>query len=87
MSEHVGQTLFFKHEYLTQQAVTLTDAILRALDDLTQLLKGLPPVKGDIRKAFDLLMEIFKNKGAEEETSTDTQRANMHRTAVEKNIS
>ena len=33
----VGQTVFFRHKYLTQPAVTETDAILRATDDSLRL--------------------------------------------------
>ena len=47
-SVRVGQTIFFKHKYLTQPSVTTTDAVLRSSDDLCQILKGLPPVKGDV---------------------------------------
>ena len=33
-SVRVGQTVFFKHRYLTKPAVTQSDAILRASDNL-----------------------------------------------------
>ena len=36
----VGQTVFFRHKYITQPAVTQTDAILSATDDLISVLKG-----------------------------------------------
>ena len=36
----MGQTVFFRHKYITQPVVTQTDAILRAIDDLISVLKG-----------------------------------------------
>ena len=59
----VGQTVFFKHKYLIQPAVTATDAVLRAADDIMHVLKGQPSVKGETRPAVDLLMDIFKKIG------------------------
>ena len=71
-SVRVGQTVFFKHKYITQPALTPTDTILRASDDLAQILKGVLPVKGDTRTTVDLLMEIFKNV-EKRETPVDAQ--------------
>ena len=36
----VGQTVFFRHKYITQLVVTQMDAILRETDDLRSVLKG-----------------------------------------------
>ena len=69
----VGQTAFFKYKDLTQLAVTATDAILRAADDLTHVLKDRPAVKGETRAAVDLLMDIFKKVG-----DTKKTRMNIH---------
>ena len=69
----VGQIVFFKHKYITQPALTPTDAILRASDDLGQILKGVLPVKGDTRTAVDLLVEIFTTI-AKKDTPIDVQR-------------
>ena len=66
--------MFFKHKYITQPAVTVTDTIVQALADLYQVLNGLPPVKGDIRTAVELLMDIFKTFRSKEETETDAQQ-------------
>ena len=66
--------MFFKHKYLTQPAVTMLDAILRAGDDLFQALKGVIPKNGSTRTAVDHLMDIFKKQAKKEETVTDTQR-------------
>ena len=76
-SVRVGKAVFFKHRYLMQPAMTQSDAILRASDNLCQVVKGLPPVKGDTRKAVDILMDIFRNHG-KNNTKIDDQRANMN---------
>ena len=54
------QTVFFKHKYLTQPLVTPTDAILRATQDLCNVLKGKRALKGETRSAVDMLVDIFK---------------------------
>ena len=56
----VGQTVFFKHKYLTQPIITPTDAILRATQDLCDVLKGKQIVKGETRSAIDMLVDILK---------------------------
>ena len=61
-SVRIGQTVFFKHKYLTQPSLTESDALLRASDELcTALKETVTPVKGDTRLAVDMLMDIFKN--------------------------
>ena len=73
-SVRVGETVFFKHKYLTQPAVTMSDAILRAGDDLCQALKGVISENGATRTAVDHLMDIFKKQARKGETVTNTQR-------------
>ena len=75
--------MFFKHKHLTQPYVTPIDAVLRASDNLCQILKGLPPVKGKTRTAVDMLMNIFKNVGAKDETKVNKQRSRIGAAAVE----
>jgi len=76
-SVRVGQTVFFQHKYLTDPPVTETDAIVRATDDLCELLRGKVPVKGELRTAVDLLMEIFSDKNREDPTSPTDEQRNM----------
>ena len=45
----VGQTVFFKHKYLTQPTMTSTNAILCATHDLYKILTRKQPVKGETR--------------------------------------
>ena len=69
--------MFFKHKYLTQPSVTPLDGILRASDNLCDVLQGTPSVKGQVRTAVDMLMDIFNNVGKKDENEVDNQRANM----------
>ena len=57
-----------------QPTVTMSDAILRAGDDLCQALKGVIPQNGVTRTAVDHLMDIFNKQAKKEETTADTQR-------------
>ena len=60
-SVRIGQTIFFKHKYLTQPSVTESDALLRASDELCAALQDTgAPVKGDTQRAVDMLMDISK---------------------------
>ena len=70
----VGEADFFKDMYLTQPTVTRSDAILRAGDDLNQVLNDVIPRNGETRTAVDYLMDIFKKQAKKGETVTDTQR-------------
>ena len=67
-STRIGQTVFFRHKYITQPVATQTDAILRATDDFICVLKG--------RSAIDLLVDILKGYEGEP-TKIEDQRAKM----------
>ena len=69
-----GQTVSFKHKFLTQPPVTMLDAILQAMYELYQTLKGAIPENSKTRTAVDQLMDIFKNQAKNEEAIGDTQR-------------
>ena len=73
-SVRVGQTVFFKHQYLTQPTTTTSDAILKAAANLEQALKGVVPVNGKLRDAIDHLMKIFKGEAKKEDTEVDARR-------------
>jgi hypothetical protein len=64
-SERISDTVFFKHKYITQPTVTPADTIVKALDDLTQALKGKRNVSGAaeieaLKKIDELLNNIPK---------------------------
>ena len=79
----VGQTVFFRHKYLTQPIVTPTDAILRATEDLCKILQNKEPVKGEARAAIDMLVDIFKGH-TPEMTKPGVQRAETTKAAEKK---
>ena len=58
-------------------SVTPLDAVLRASDDLCDVLRGTSSVKGQVQTAVDMLMDIFNNVGKKDENKVDNQRANM----------
>ena len=76
---------FFRHMYLTQPSVTPIDAVLHASTDVCQILKGVPPAKGDTRTDVNMLMEIFRDVGAKGKTEVDKQRSRV-RAATEAHI-
>ena len=87
-STRVGQTVFFRHKYITQPTVTASDALLRASEDICDALLKASPKNPKTRSAIDLLVDIFKGKSNDEETTTDRQRqrrrdAHSQRVALE----
>ena len=48
------------------------------------MLKGLPSIKGDTRTGVDMLMDIFKNVGKEDENKVENQCINMSAAAAER---
>ena len=79
----IGQTVFFKHKYLTQPSVTESDALLRASDELCAALRDtVAPVKGDTRRAVDMLMDIFKNVAKKTKTPEDSRRSVHNHAAI-----
>ena len=63
-------------------SVKAKDAILRAVGDLTQVLKGQPVVKGETRTAIDLLLHIFKTISNTNKSPTDIHQEEMAKAAV-----
>ena len=74
----------YKHKYPTQPSVTPIDTVLCASDDLYQILTGLSHVKSDARTAVNMLVDIFKNDGARDETEVNKQRSIMGAAAKER---
>ena len=61
--------------------MTPTDAILRATQDLCNVLKGKRALKGETRSAVDMLVDIFK--GYEGEPTTIDEHQNRMKIAAE----
>ena len=78
-SPRIGQTVFFKHKYITQPPITTSDALLRASEDICEALRKTAPNNKNTRTAIDLLIDIFKGQAKSEETPTDNHRARMNK--------
>ena len=61
----VGQTVFFRHKYITRPVITQSDAIWRATDNLINALRGKQVVKGGTRSAIDLLVDVLQGYDGE----------------------
>jgi hypothetical protein len=55
-------TVFFKHKYLALLALTCTDALIQAADNLTSAIAGAVPPPNMTMDAIDQLMQIFKQQ-------------------------
>jgi hypothetical protein len=61
-SERVSDTVFFQTKYITQPTITPVDTIIKALNNLTQALKGKINAKGlEQLKALKKLKDILNN--------------------------
>ncbi len=59
-SEQVGDTVFFKHKYLTMPTLTKSSALLKAATELTAAIKGKFPKNDTTDKAAEIIMQVFK---------------------------
>ncbi len=70
-SKSISDTVFFKHRYLTQPTVTPVDLIVKALEDLTQALKGRRNMKGiEQIKALTKIDKLLNNIPTTNKTPT-----------------
>lgn len=87
-SVQIGNTVFFKHKYLTMPTTTNADALLKAAKDMSTAIKGGVAQTLDASDAIDTLMDIFQ-KNAEaakaKENAAKPQRVRM-REATERSI-
>ncbi len=61
-SERISDTVFFEHKYITQPTITPADTIVKALDDLTNALKGRRNVKGEAQiEALERIDKLLNN--------------------------
>lgn len=84
----IGNTVFFKHKYLTMPTITNSDALLKAAQDMTTALKGGVHQSNEQADAIKMLMKIFKNNATtmkEMEEATRPQRVKM-RDALEQRV-
>ena len=81
-SVRIGQTVFFKHKYLTQPAVTDSDALHQGADDIVQALKENEAMKGGTRTAIDYLINIFKGVDETKKSEVNDHRSRMSDAAL-----
>ena len=72
-SERVGDTIFYKHKYLTILTKTKADAIEEAAKDLKKALEGRIPQSNIDKEVIEKLMKIFK-KNAEATKNEEVKR-------------
>ena len=79
-SERIGNTVFFKHKYLTMPTITNADALLIAAKDMSTALEGGVTKSLETVDAVKKLMEIFKRKAQDEkrrEKESQPQRVHI----------
>ena len=59
-----GNTVFFKHKYLTMPTITPGDALLKAAVELKETIEKKVSKTLETEAAMKILMEIFKSKAA-----------------------
>ena len=77
-SERVGDTIFYKHKYLTMPTKTEAGAIEEAAKDLKTALDGGIPQTNIDKEAIEKLMEIFK-KNAEAYKNENVERKRVQK--------
>ena len=76
-STRIGNTVFFKHKYLT---ITNADALLTAAQDMTTALKGGVAQTSETAAAIKALLAIYKENAdmeKEKENAANSQRVRM----------
>ena len=62
----ISDAVFFKHKYITQPTVTPADAIIKALQDMTQALEWNFDNKGTVHmQAINKMQEVFQSNAVE----------------------
>ena len=73
-STRIGQTVFFRHKYITAPQFTASDALIKAGDDLCSALAKNGPNSAETKTVIDMLMDIFKKKAEDARTAEDKRR-------------
>ena len=79
-STRIGNTVFFKHKYLTMPTITNADALLTAAQDMTTALKGGVAQTSETAAAIKALLAIYKENAdmeKEKENAANSQRVRM----------
>ena len=80
-SKHIGDTIFYKHKYLTMPTKIKADAIEEAAKDLKKAIEGGIPQSNIDKEAIEKLTEILKkNADAVRDENSERQRVQMQST-------
>jgi hypothetical protein len=60
--KRISGTVFFRHKYLTMPTITPADALIKAADNLVNIISGQLPKNSITADAVEQLMEIYKTK-------------------------
>jgi hypothetical protein len=66
----ISNTVFFKHQYVTNPQVTPKTLVIKAASDLTSALKGTVSRNGETAEALKKFSELFTKIAAEKSEST-----------------
>ena len=77
-STRIGQTVFFRHKYITAPQFTASDALLHASDELCAALTKAAPHSAETKRVVQLLMDIVTRKANEAKTKEDARRQERH---------
>jgi hypothetical protein len=81
---HTCHTVSFKHMYLTMPTLTLADALIRAVDNLTSAIAGIVPPPNLTTDAINQLMHIFKQQVETTKNNATVQRVLKERAQDER---
>jgi hypothetical protein len=70
----ICRTVFFKHKYLTMPTITTSDALICAVDNLTDTIAGIVPPPNITTNAIDQLINIFKLQATKNKGAASAQR-------------
>jgi len=79
-----GNTVFFKHKYLTMPTITSGDALVKAAIDLKDTIEKNVSKTLETEEALKTLMQIFKTKAKTEEDPMKQARDSMKKSAEQR---
>jgi hypothetical protein len=80
----VCSTVFFKHKYLTMPTIMPANALIRAVDSLTDAIAGIVPPPNMTMDAIDRLINIFKSQAEKAKDAATAQRVLKERAQAQR---
>ena len=83
----MGNTIFFKHKYLTMPTLTNADTLLNAAQGMSTAIEGGVPQTNETKIALQNLIDIFKENAKQQkkvEDKTNSQRVQMQNAQAER---